>query len=39
METNGIVSIYTIYYIIENGPERSVMVPFNGRDVSHSYIK
>ena len=30
----GIITIYTIYYTIENGPERSLIVPSNGQDVS-----
>ena len=38
-DTNGVLTIYTIYYIIENGPERSLIVPFNGQDVSHDYTK
>ena len=38
-DTNGVLTIYTVYYIIENGPERSLIVPFNGQDVSHNYIK
>ena len=35
-DTNGVLTIYTIYYIIENDPERSLIVPFNGQPVSHS---
>ena len=38
-DTNGVITIYTIYYIIENGPERSLIVSFNGQDVSHDYTK
>ena len=38
-DTNGVITIYTIYYIIENGPERNLIVPFNGQDVSHDYTK
>ena len=37
MDTNGVLTIYTIYYIIENGPEQNVTVPFNGEDVSCGY--
>ena len=36
-DTNGVLTIYTIYYIIENGPKRSLIVPFSGQDVSHNY--
>ena len=32
--TNGILSIYTISYDTENGPERNLIVPFNGQNVS-----
>ena len=34
----GIITMYTIYYTIENGPERSLIVPSNGQDVSSNYI-
>ena len=33
--TNGILSIYTITYIVENGPEKNLIVSFNGQNVSH----
>ena len=36
--TNGILSIYTISYDTENGPERNLIVPFNGRNVSGCYV-
>ena len=35
MDTNGVLSMYTIFYTIENGPERNIMVPFNGQNVSY----
>ena len=38
-DIKGVLSFYTIFYSIENGPERSLMVPFNGQDVSHSHIE
>ena len=36
--TNGILSIYTISYDTENDPERNLIVPFNGRNVSRCYV-
>ena len=36
-ETNGELTIYTISYTVENGPERSLIVLFNGHNVSQSY--
>ena len=36
--TNGILSIYTISYIVDNHPKRSLIVPFNGQNVSHTCI-
>ena len=35
---NGILSIYTIHYTIDGGPEMIVTVPFNGYNVSCSCI-
>ena len=34
----GIMTTYTIYYSIENGSERSLIVPSNGQDVSSDYV-
>ena len=34
----GIITVYTIYYTIENDLERSLIVPSNGQGVSHGYI-
>ena len=34
----GIITMYTIYYTIENGLERSLIVLPNGQDVSSNYI-
>ena len=36
--TNGILSIYTIFYNAENGVERNLIVAFNGQNVSQFYI-
>ena len=38
-DTNGILSIYTISYTVDNGPEKSLVVQFNGQNVSYSCIK
>ena len=32
----GIITTYTIYYTIEDGPQRGLTIPSNGQDVSHS---
>ena len=34
-EINGILTTYTISYTIESGSGRSIIVPFNGQNVSH----
>ena len=34
----GMITTYTIYYTIENGTERSLIVPSNGQDVSFDYV-
>ena len=34
-ETNGALTIYTVLYTVENGPKRSLIVDFNGQNVSH----
>ena len=36
-DTNGKLTMYTISYTVENGPERSLIVLFNGQNVSQSY--
>ena len=38
MDTNGVLSMYTIFYTIENGPERNITVPFNGQDVRKMHL-
>ena len=35
-DTNGIVSIYNISYTADDGSEKSLIVPFNGENVSQS---
>ena len=37
-DTNGMLSVYTISYTVENGSERNFIVPFNKQNVSHGYI-
>ena len=37
-DANGELTIYTITYTIENGPGRRLIVPFNGKNVSYSYV-
>ena len=38
-DTNGIVSMYTISYIVDDTAENTMIVAFNGQNVSHSCIK
>ena len=38
-DTNGIISMYTISYIIDDGSEKSIIVTFNGENVSHTHVK
>jgi len=35
ISTNGVLTFYTISYATDNGPARSLIVPFNGENVSH----
>jgi len=35
-EANGNLTVYTIFYAIENGSNGSLKVPFNGHTVSYS---
>ena len=37
-DTNGIVSVYTISYTVDDSPENTLVVAFNGQNVSHSCI-
>ena len=37
-DTNGVLTLYTISYSDENGSVKSFIVPFNGQNVSYSYI-
>ena len=37
-DTNGVLTIYTISYSNENGLVKTFIVPFNGQNVSYSYI-
>ena len=38
-DTNGILSIYTISFTVDDGTVSSLEVPSKGQDVSHSFIK
>ena len=38
-DTNGIVSVYTISYTVDDSPENTLIVAFNGQNVSHDCIK